>query len=293
MGHGGSKIGVFGDIEGGGQAVAGSNLRGRAHLRWNPYELRPNDSFRLTVTLIGEERTKVAYQKSVPEGYVPSHHRHGEHRHGGRHNTDASFDIGGMHIEYHERGGMNERTHLNPRHGHGHGHNHGHHGHHSRGHHGHHNHHGSGEGTRMITEYAYASSKFMRTTLFLAELNAVSRDGRRDTSVRAHSVSTLANHACLTHSLSLFLSRTQNVHSQDGTYPFDFALPQKLPPTMFDSSSRDSSYFNISYKVRIELVEPKGGWFGTNKTWRYDIPVYVINPVPDLSRSYPINIPPW
>ena len=69
MGHGGSKIGVFGDIEGGGQAVAGSNLRGRAHLRWNPYELRPNDSFRLTVTLIGEERTKVAYQKSVPEGY--------------------------------------------------------------------------------------------------------------------------------------------------------------------------------------------------------------------------------
>ncbi len=73
MGSGGSKeIGVYGDLvvntgAGGGfagVAVAGSALRGNAYVRWNPNvpEVR-GKNLRLSVTLLGEERTVVAYSR--------------------------------------------------------------------------------------------------------------------------------------------------------------------------------------------------------------------------------------
>ena len=59
-----SLIGVYGDLEQS-YAIAGQTLRGNAYARWDPaaQEVDLNTPFYFQVTLIGEERTTVAYQR--------------------------------------------------------------------------------------------------------------------------------------------------------------------------------------------------------------------------------------
>merc|ERR1711977_748944 len=70
MGSGGSKygndIGVFGDLDvnkSGGFALAGSELAGTCYLRWDPRKLDLETFYRLQVTLLGEEKTTIQYER--------------------------------------------------------------------------------------------------------------------------------------------------------------------------------------------------------------------------------------
>ena len=62
----------------------------------------------------------------------------------------------------------------------------------------------------------------------------------------------------------------------DFSFPFRFELPSRIPPSFYVSSG--GSHCSVRYKLRVELVDPSGGWFGGDSTWHYDIPISVVNP---------------
>ena len=69
MGSGESKsgidVGVFGDLDiSSGFVLAGSELRGRAYVRWNPgSRVDPRTTYRVCVSVIGEEAATVEYRR--------------------------------------------------------------------------------------------------------------------------------------------------------------------------------------------------------------------------------------
>jgi len=112
---------------------------------------------------------------------------------------------------------------------------------------------------RQVTDYRRSSNQFLFQTLWLADLNA-------------------------------------SVKVRDAQFPFQFSLPNRLPPSMSHTLGGGSKA-EIVYSVTTELVDPTrgGGWFGIGSNpYTHVTPFQVVNPQPDLerARNFPINIPP-
>ena len=135
--------------------------------------------------------------------------------------------------------------------------------------------------------------EYQRDEWYDGEYDGVSRNRRTVTDYRR------AQNVFLYDSLVLAdLNQYNNI--RDAKFPFEFHLPAQLPPSMIDPFGGRSKA-EVVYGVTIEVQELGGGgggqnWFsgifGSGRNI-HELPFRLVNPTPDLSRSYPINIPPF
>ena len=100
------------------------------------------------------------------------------------------------------------------------------------------------------------------------------------------------------------LNQSNKKDVRDAKFPFEFQLPPRLPPSMKEERRRRKfayrgSHAEVVYGVTIEVQEL--GNYGGGRSWLsifgrgrniHLLPFRLINPTPDLSRNYTINIPP-